>query len=44
LTATAETRMLLEHQAGGNPQQIYLRVYTQNSKWHVQARISIRRI
>ena len=44
LTATAETKMLLEHQAGGNPQQIYLRVYTQNSKWHVQARISIRRL
>ena len=44
LTATAETKMLLEHQAGSNPQQIYLRVYTQNSKWHVQARISIRRL
>jgi hypothetical protein len=45
LTLTAaETKMVLEHQAGGNPQQIYLRVYTQNSKWHVQARISIRRL
>jgi hypothetical protein len=45
LTTTAPaTRMLLEHQAGSNPEQIYLRVYTQNSKWHVQARISIRRL
>jgi hypothetical protein len=45
LTATApETKMLLEHQAGGNPQQVYLRVYVQNSKWHVQARISIRKL
>ena len=45
LTTTApETKMLLEHQAGSNPEQIYLRVYVQNSKWHVQARISIRRL
>jgi hypothetical protein len=45
LTTTApETKMILEHQAGSNPEQIYLRVYTQNSKWHVQARISIRRL
>jgi hypothetical protein len=45
LTTTApQTKMLLEHQAGSNPEQIYLRVYTQNSKWHVQARISIRKL
>lgn len=45
LTTTApETKMLLEHQAGSNPQQVYLRVYIQNSKWHVMARISIRRL
>jgi hypothetical protein len=45
LTTTApETKMLLEHQAGSNPEQIYLRVYVQNSKWHMQARISIRRL
>ena len=37
-------RMILEHQAGSNPQQIYLRVFTQNSKWHVVARIAIRKI
>jgi hypothetical protein len=45
LTTTApQTKMVLEHQAGSNPEQIYLRVYTQNSKWHVMARISIRRL
>jgi hypothetical protein len=37
-------RMVLEHQAGSKPQQIYLRVFTQNSKWHAAARIGIRRI
>ena len=36
--------MILEHQAGSNPQQIYLRVFTQNSKWHAVARIGIRKI
>jgi hypothetical protein len=35
-------RILLEHQSGTNPEQIYLRVFTQNSKWHAFARISIR--
>ena len=43
-TTAPETKMLLEHQAGSNPEQVYLRVYVQNSKWHVQARISIRRL
>jgi hypothetical protein len=37
-------RMLLEHQSGSNPEKIYLRVFTQNSKWHAMARISILRI
>jgi hypothetical protein len=37
-------RMILEHQAGSNPEQIYLRVFTQNSKWHAMARIAIRKI
>jgi hypothetical protein len=37
-------RMILEHQAGSNPEQIYLRVFTQNSKWHAVARIGIRKI
>ena len=37
-------RMVLEHQAGSNPDQIYLRVFTQNSKWHAMARIGIRKI
>jgi hypothetical protein len=34
--------MVLEHQSGNNPEQIYLRVFTQNSPWHAMARISIR--
>jgi hypothetical protein len=34
--------MVLEHQSGSNPEQIYLRVFTQNSPWHAMARISIR--
>ena len=37
-------RMILEHQAGSNPEQIYLRVFIQNSKWHATARIGIRKI
>ena len=37
-------RVLLEHQSGSNPAQIYLRVFTQNSKWHAMARIGIRKI
>jgi len=36
--------LVLEHQCGSNPEQVYLRVFTQNSKWHAFARISIRRI
>jgi hypothetical protein len=37
-------RILLEHQSGSNPEQIYLRVFVQNSKWHAMARINIRRL
>lgn len=37
-------RMVLEHQSGSSPAQIYLRVFTQGSKWHAMARIAIRRI
>jgi hypothetical protein len=36
--------MVLEHQAGSNPERIYLRVFVQNSKWHAAARIGIRSI
>jgi hypothetical protein len=35
-------QILLEHQSGSKPDQIYLRVFTQDSKWHAFARISIR--
>jgi hypothetical protein len=37
-------RLVLEHQAGSSPEQIYLRVFTQNSKWHAMARIAVRRV
>jgi len=37
-------QMILEHQSGSNPDHIYLRVYTQNSKWHAQARLCFRRL
>ncbi len=44
--ATYETgrtaQILLEHQSGTKPEQIYLRVFVQNSKWHAFARLSIR--
>jgi hypothetical protein len=36
--------ILLEHQSGSKPEQIYLRIFTQESKWHAFARISIRRL
>ena len=36
--------IVLEHQSGSNPEQIYLRVFTQNSPWHAMARISIRNV
>ena len=35
-------RIVLEHQSGTKPEQIFLRVFVQNSKWHAFARISIR--
>ena len=34
-------QILLEHQSGIKPEQIYLRVFVQNSKWHAFARINI---
>ena len=37
-------QVILEHQAGDNPQQIYLRIFVENSKWHAMARIAIRRV
>jgi hypothetical protein len=40
----AAAQLVLEHQSGDKPDQIYLRVFTENSKWHALARLSIRRI
>ena len=43
-TTEKEVQIILEHQMGHAPDHIYLRVYTENSKWHVLARIAIRKI
>lgn len=38
------SRLVLEHQSGTKPRQIYLRVFTQDSRWHAFARIGIQRL
>lgn len=38
------TQLVLEHQSGSKPEQIYLRVFVENSKWHVFSRIAVRRL
>ena len=43
-TTEKEAQIILEHQMGHAPDKIYLRVYTEKSKWHAFARIAIRRI
>jgi hypothetical protein len=35
---------VLEHQAGDKPEQTYLRVFVENSRWHALARLAIRRL
>jgi hypothetical protein len=42
--ADKPAQLLLEHQSGSNPKEIYLRVFVENSKWHAFARIAIRRL
>lgn len=42
--AAQPTRILLEHQAGSNPQDVLLLVFAGNSKWHAVARLTIRRL
>lgn len=42
--AARPTRLLLERQAGSNPQDVLLRVFAGNSKWHAVARLAIRRL
>lgn len=43
-TTDKDVQIILEHQMGHAPDRIYLRVYTENSKWHVLARIAIRKL
>jgi hypothetical protein len=40
--ADKPAQLILEHQSGSNPHQIYLRIFVETSKWHAFARISIR--
>ena len=42
--AASPANLVLEHQCGSNPEQIYLRMFIQNSKWHAFARIAVRRL
>lgn len=43
-TTDKPAQILFEHQSGSNPDHIFLRVFTENSKWHLFARICIRRM
>ena len=37
-------QIVLEHQSGRTPKQIYLRVFTENSKWHAFARLNVQKL
>lgn len=43
-TTDKDVQIILEHQMGHAPDRIFLRVYTENSKWHALARIAIRKL
>ena len=43
-TTTEEAGIVMEHQSGSDPKDVYLQVYSNNSSAHVFARISIRRL
>ena len=36
--------LVLEHQSGSKPEEIYLRVFVENSKWHAFARLTIQKL
>ncbi len=44
LEASQATRIILEHQTGSNPQDILLRVFVGNSRWHAFARLAVRKL
>jgi len=44
LTTEKPVQLLLEHQNGSDPQQIFMRVYAEKSRWHVFARLTIRKL
>jgi hypothetical protein len=37
-------QIVLEHQSGTAPQQVYLRVFVGNSKWHAFARMTVQKL
>ena len=39
-----DARIVLEHQCGSNVQDIYLHVYSENSPWHLFARLAIQKV
>ena len=43
-TTAEEARIVLEHQNGGDPKDVYLQVYSGGSSAHVFARLCIRRL
>lgn len=43
-TTTDEARIVMEHQCGNDPKDVYLQVYSGGSSAHVFARLSIRRL
>jgi hypothetical protein len=43
-TTDEKAEIILEHQSGSNVADVYLRVFTMDSPWHVFARIAIRRL
>lgn len=44
LAASQITRLLVEHQTGSNPQDVLLRAFIGNSRWHAFARLAVRRL
>jgi hypothetical protein len=44
LEASQATRIVVEHQTGSKPQDILLRVFVGNSRWHAFARLAVRRL
>ena len=44
LTVDGEAKLVVEHQVGDEVKDVYLQVNSNGSNWHINARISIRRL